>query len=173
MMINDDTARHSRLFKAWLEKLKHSFTVLSTDIQSVDYAKRAGVDEILFIKLKATIIDKNDAIISRTFFLRGPSVALLVVLICEGIEYVVLVRQSRPAIGTLAYPELPAGMVEEETVKGSALRELEEETHLTITTSQLIDLAHLFYDGQWDGVYPSPGACDEIVHLFACRKEVD
>lgn len=163
----------STLFRSWYQRASQFFTVQSVEIQSVDYCTKGDRIEVLFLKFKAELVDSHGQMLTQIFFLRGSSVALLVVLSCEGIDYAVLVKQVRPAIGGACYPELPAGMVENENIQSAALRELAEETGITVSSANLVDLCERFYGGAWDGVYPSPGACDEIVHLFLVTKTVD
>lgn len=162
----------SVLFKRWYKSVSKAFAVNSIEIQSVDYVKRKGLSVPLFIKLKAVFVDSAGRSFSRICFLRGPSVAILVVLVCEGVEYVVLVNQAQPAVGLETFPGLPAGMLDDETIHSAALREIEEETGLRFLPEDLTDLSAAFYGGAWQGIYPSPGACDEIIHLFSCCKEV-
>ncbi len=78
-----------------------------------------------------------------------------------------------PAIGKASYLQLPAGMADGKKDKVEvALREMAEETGLAGSRTEIVDLAARFYEGAYEGVYPSPGVCDEMVHLFLQRKRV-
>ena len=164
---------NSLLFKQWQTDLAATgFKTGEVTIQSVDYVIRDGHPVPIFIKCKADIIEPSGGCHQRIIFLRGPSVALLVVLETQIAEYAILITQTRAAIGRADYPELPAGMSDGGAVRLAAIRELKEETGLDAADGDLIDLCQLFYGGNWQGVYPSPGACDERVHLFLFRKRV-
>jgi ADP-ribose pyrophosphatase len=64
------------------------------------------------------------------------------------------VWQERPAVGARTW-ELPAGLIDHgESPLRAAARELAEETRLAGTLTPLTRF------------YPSPGFCDELVHLF-------
>ncbi|KAJ3005434.1 hypothetical protein HKX48_000686 [Thoreauomyces humboldtii] len=134
-------------------------------------------------------------------FARGGAVAVLVIVRPSGSgkgkgkgnhddddeERVVLVVQPRLPIADLAFPELPAGMIDDDAGRfaGTAARELEEECGIVIAEDELTDLTDLAYrnttttdddDGgkvKGQGVYPSPGGSDEHIRLFLCRKELD
>ncbi len=72
---------------------------------------------------------------------------------------VYLVRQYRHAVGQELL-EVPAGLMEEgETPEEAALRELREETGA---------LGTVRYVGDY---YPTPGYCEEIIHLFLANVE--
>ena len=59
----------------------------------------------------------------------------------------------------------------DDDVLGAALREMEEETGINPNIGEMIDLTREFYKGKWNGIYPSPGACDEVVRLFLYRQK--
>jgi ADP-ribose pyrophosphatase len=69
---------------------------------------------------------------------------------------VLLVRQSRPAIGSSVL-ELPAGLVDPgESAEQCALRELSEETGFA--AASIVPLVSF---------YSSPGFCTELLHIFS------
>lgn len=170
--MNQTDPKQSTLFRRWHDTVSKAFSIDSVEIQSVDYAVRKGVKSPIFIKLKAMVRDETGRSLTRTCFLRGPSVAILVILVCEGVEYAVLVNQGQPAAGIASHASVPAGMLDDNTVDSAALHEIEEETGLRFRSEDLVDLCEQFSSGAWRGIYPSPGACDEIIYLFYCRKEV-
>ena len=67
------------------------------------------------------------------------------------------------------------------TFSGGAAKEIQEETGLSIPESELINLTSLALSSSGDneneeklqeGVYPSPGGCDEFVPIFLWQKRV-
>ncbi|KAI0397679.1 hypothetical protein F5Y17DRAFT_320423 [Xylariaceae sp. FL0594] len=169
-------------FRKWLDTLTHSlslqhknpqhpfhadpYALQSIEIQSVDmWGARVG-----FLKLKADIRNGAGEHLGGSVFLRGPAVAMLVMLIpddapttttageeAEEERYVVLTKQPRVPAGSLDFTELPAGMVddadddgeEEETASsskvfaGAAAREIKEELDMEIPASELVSLTDL------------------------------
>ena len=100
--------------------------------------------------------------------------------------------QPRVPAGSLAFTEIPAGMLDDSgSFAGGAAKEIREETGLSIPSNELIDLTSLalssFRTAGGEGnneealqkaVYPSPGGSDEFIPLFLCqkrmkRKEID
>lgn len=102
---------------------------------------------------------------------------------------VVLTIQPRVAAGSLAFAELPAGMIDDGTFIGKAAQEIKEEVGIDIPENELHDMTKLALSNAstatlWrkpgsdpdpkDGIeerlqnaiYPSPGACDEYIPLF-------
>ena len=62
-------------------------------------------------------------------FMRGASVAILVILRCGGEEWVVLTKQPRMPIGMSSFPEIPAGMIDNSGTFGAAAKEMKEDGH--------------------------------------------
>lgn len=97
-------------------------------------------------------------------------------------KHVLLAIQPRVAAGTLAFAEIPAGMLDDSgTFSGGAAKEIEEETGLKVQAEELIDMTALtLSDDPHQGtgeklhkaVYPSPGGCDEFIPLFLYQKRI-
>jgi ADP-ribose pyrophosphatase len=91
--------------------------------------------------------------------IRHPGGAAVLPILPDG--RVLLIRQYRPAIGTMLY-EIPAGRLEPgETAQDCAGRELIEEAGFA--AAQLMPLG---------GFWSTPGFCDEYIHLFLGRELV-
>jgi ADP-sugar diphosphatase len=90
---------------------------------------------------------------------RGGAVSMLLVLKSPGNkDKIILTLQPRVPVPDLAFPELPAGMLDGSgNFVGTAAKEIEEETGLKIKEEELIDMTELAYGDQWRGMYPSAG----------------
>jgi ADP-sugar diphosphatase len=187
-------------FDSWLQTLSASLSKQQSDkahpfhacpyelhnieIQAVDwFGNRVG-----FIKLQAKIENDKKEWIPGAVFLRGPSVAMLLVLTPEDAsedeKYAVLTVQPRVAAGSLSFVELPAGMLDGGTFAGTASKEIKEETGIEVSEDELINMSELALGSSaspkgteakgelGNGIYPSPGACDEHIPLFLCNKTV-
>ena len=100
---------------------------------------------------------------------------------------VILTVQPRIAAGSLAFAELPAGMLDDSgTFSGAAAKEIQEETGLTVPQDELLDLTALALDGPVTAkaepsdreeklqraVYPSAGGCDEFIPVFLHERRL-
>jgi ADP-sugar diphosphatase len=109
----------------------------------------------------------------------------------EDEKYVILTVQPRVAAGSLAFTEIPAGMLDGGSLKGAAANEIEEEAKLKVKESDLIDMSQLAVEdvpvSTWTNtnsastslsetvekaIYPSVGACDEFIPIFLCQKRL-
>jgi ADP-sugar diphosphatase len=103
----------------------------------------------------------------------------------EDEKQVILTVQPRIAAGSLAFTEIPAGMLDANTSSfaGKAAQEIKEEADLEVKESELLDMTKLaLSDVQADdahaaetleeSMYPSPGACDEFMPLMLCQKRL-
>jgi ADP-sugar diphosphatase len=146
-------------FNDWVQNFDPKFTCSKITIQSVDYfGPRIG-----FLKLKADITF-NGKPIPGIIFMRGGAVAILVILECEGKNYVVLTCQPRAPMGSSNFLEIPAGMLDgSSNFAGVAAKELDEETGIKIDTSNLNFLGEMV---------PSAGGCDENIRLFVHKRQI-
>jgi len=182
-------------FKTWSGKVKnipiHSqppFIINKVTFQSLDMKKRGN--EVLFAKVKVNydLWDKKNFKYTNKdgfMFMRGSSVAILVVLIDRDTneQHVVLTQQVRMPVGIADFREIPAGVVDKgNKVAVQAQVELREETGLEIKSEQLLDLTALITTVRdlddvnsplkYDGMYPSPGGADESIRLYLYRAIV-
>lgn len=126
-----------------------------------------GTQRVGFLKLRAEVANSAGESLPGAVFLRGPSVAMLVMLIPDDApvsrpttpvnydteqRYVLLTVQPRIAAGSLAFTELPAGMVDSGDddddgdsgkFAGTAAREIHEELGIEIPASELVSLSDL------------------------------
>ncbi|OTB07417.1 hypothetical protein M426DRAFT_20120 [Hypoxylon sp. CI-4A] len=199
-------------FNNWLKQLTHSLTLQHTNpkhpfhndpyklhavqIQSFDLFGRPPNQRLGFLKLTASIRNAAGETLPGSVFLRGPSVAMLVVLVDVDTEerHVVLTVQPRIPAGSLAFVELPAGMLDEGgSFAGQAAQEMQEELGLEIPAEELRCLSDLAVaDGlsakenregeEGDGeeeeeglsaaMFPSAGGCDEFIKIFLFERRV-
>ncbi|EGC48946.1 NUDIX hydrolase [Histoplasma capsulatum var. duboisii H88] len=150
-------------FKVWLSTLQHSlsrqadpphefhaapYILRSIQIQAADFF--GGKNRLGFVKLKADVSNDNGEK-PGSVFLRGGSVGVLLILQpsdtpqnSEADKYAILTIQPRIPAGSLAFPEIPAGMLDDSgTFAGGAAKEIQEETGLIIPENELIDLTAL------------------------------
>lgn len=102
----------------------------------------------------------------------------------EGLEeakHVILTLQPRIPAGSLSFPELPAGMLDDSgSFAGGAAKEIAEETGLEISASELTNMTELAILAEssdskehlQQAMYPSAGGCDEFIPIFLWQKRV-
>ncbi|KAI9832780.1 MAG: hypothetical protein M1819_004000 [Sarea resinae] len=152
-------------FKNWIATLQHSLSLQHTntshpfhttpyklksiEVQAVDFF--GGGERVGFVKLRCEVKNDKGEGLPGSVFLRGGSVGLMIILQpddvalrCEDDKHVLLTLQPRIPAGSLSFPELPAGMIDDSgTFAGAAAREIQEETGLEIPSSDLINLTEL------------------------------
>ena len=152
------------------------YQLRSVTIQSFD---RFGGGRLGFVKLSAAVSNAAGESLPGIALLRGPSVAMLVMLIPEDSDerYVLLTVQPRVAAGSLGFVELPAGMVDDGTFAGAAAKEIEEEIGLVIKEDELVNLSALAEaapseEGLPAAMFPSAGGCDEHITIYSYEKRI-
>lgn len=167
---------------------QNPYKLRSITVQCVDRFGKKG--RLGFIKLKAEVSADDGQQFPGSVFMRGGSVAMLLVLTTESTgrstrrrkseadEFVILTNQPRIPAGTLSFTEIPAGMIDDSgTFSGAAASEIQEETGLTIRQDELVNLTELALASNDDtddvlqnAIYPSPGGSDEFMPIFYARK---
>jgi len=157
------------------------YSLRSVTIQSVDWFT---VNKLGFVKLIAEIKNDEGKSLPGIAFIRGGSVAMLMILRPKDSRderLVVMTEQPRIPAGSLSFLEIPAGMIDKEkNFAGAAANEILEETGFTIPRSELIDLTELALrksriqeTSLQSAMYPSPGGSDEFIPIFLWEKELD
>jgi ADP-sugar diphosphatase len=152
-------------FKDWCSKIANinassGYVLKSIQIQDYDkFGPRIG-----FLKLKAEIHDSENSPIPGIVFIRGDSVAMLMILIDEdGHKHTIFLRQPRAATGEMNFPEIPAGMMDNSgDFAGTAAKEIKEETGIIIHASDMMSMTF----NHPNGLFPSPGGCDEAIKIY-------
>ncbi|ATY61930.1 NUDIX family hydrolase [Cordyceps militaris] len=160
------------------------YVLRSVTVQAFD---RFGGSRVGFVKLAAVVSNGAGETLPAAALLRGPSVAMLVMLVPDDVpdggdeRYVVLTVQPRVPAGSLGFVELPAGMVDDAgNFKGVAAQEMEEELGMTIAEEDLTCLSELAAAGEVEeeeeglpaAMYPSAGGCDEHVTIYSCERRI-
>jgi ADP-sugar diphosphatase len=151
-------------FKNWVAQMNKDtrWKIESIHFQSAD----AFGPKIGFLKWKSPGTF-NDKPVPDIVFSRGNSVAVLPILRCNGMRWVVNVIQPRMP-GADIMGEIPAGMMDGKgCFVGTAAKEVAEETGIEIKETDLIPL------GQGKLFCPSIGGCDERIKLFVFIKDVE
>jgi len=154
------------------------YVLKSIQIQAVDwFGKRIG-----FIKFKAVVENGKKEKLPGGVFMRGGSVAMLMILRPKDARderWVIMTEQARIPAGSLSFKEIPAGMIDAGTFTGAAAKEILEETGLTIPESELKDMTALALQSAKNpeslkaAMYPTPGGSDEFIPLFLWEKEME
>ncbi len=153
-------------FQIWKQNLIHHGLKIN-GLEEI-YSKYRPNGEILFSLLLLDAEVPEGGKIPPILFLKGQVLSVLICLIdIETKEkYLLVVKQRRICDGSTTV-EHPAGMVDgkDEPIE-VAIREVEEETGLTISVEQLILLNSQPF-------YPSSGTSDEAMYLYYCEIEMD
>jgi 8-oxo-dGTP pyrophosphatase MutT (NUDIX family) len=158
-------------FLNWINKFNTTqITLISVTITDIDwFAAKPDPLKLGFVKCASEAYDYTTGkrIVSNISFIRGDSVAILIVVNVidstgenKPTDYVLLCEQHRLPVGK-RMKEICAGMKDAEgNILSVVLKEVEEETGFVIKSiKELIKLGQK--------IYLSPGGCDEGVELFA------
>lgn len=153
---------HALKFKQWKAVLEKNGIQFNSIVPLHLVHKPNG--EIIFALLNVDAQDKKGEKLLPVVLLRGHFVSVLTCFISQetGKKYLLLVKQYRVSNGEISY-EHPAGMCDSETDPYKvAVKEVQEETGLTIQKEQLTLLNQQLY-------YTSPGLLDEGGYFFYCE----
>lgn len=158
----------------WFSKLdKSQIDVRSITVTDINwFSAKPDPKKLGFVKFNIIALDKSTGkqIASNVVFLRGDSVAILIVVKVVSIdkmrtqEYVLLCDQMRVASGGRRI-EICAGMMDDAgDIASVVLKEVKEETGFDIKNKR--DLTEL------GSIFPSPGACDEEIFLYSWETTI-
>jgi len=188
-------------FKIWSNTLRHSlslqsksdhefnkapYKLRSINIQSVDWFGSGEKKRLGFVKFQTEVTTDDGAYLPGSVLMRGGSVAMLLVLQPDDVpadqekdKHVLVTIQPRIPAGSLAFAEIPAGMLDDSgSFSGGAAHEIEEETGLKVKAEELLDMTALAMENEQSdeklqkGVYTTPGGCDEFIPIMLYQKRV-
>ena len=151
---------NSLKFRDWRENAEK----IATSEVDVKRIRVVDVDffgpNVGFLKINCDVFRKSDgSFVPGISFIRGGSVAILVLVKVPELKqnYFLMTEQIRFPVGRYC-TEAPAGMLDEDgNFVGVAAKEIKEETGIVLERKSLHSLGSIF---------PSPGGCDEEIHLF-------
>jgi hypothetical protein len=202
--INEGSLLGFPAFKNWLKALKSNLGVQESPGHTFkhDPWRLTGVNihhvtmfdngNIGFMTIEAllkkdgTEPERKPTNLNRVIFLRGGSVAVLMILRPkESVKerYVILTEQPRIGACSTSFLEIPAGMLDDKSgdVVGKAMQEIKEETGLHVRGEELIDLTEMALESAVQGtkehlqpaLYMSPANLDEYIPLLLWEKALD
>ena len=159
-------------FVNWLHSILDTREINVTSIMITDinwFSAKPDPLKLGFVKcILSNAIDSKTGkkIMSNIVFIRGHSVAVLIIVkVLEKTEeqnvkyYVLLCEQMRAPMGK-KINEICAGMTDSEgNIMSVVLKEVKEETG--------INIKHIEELWPLGTIMPSPGACDEVIYLYA------
>lgn len=151
----------------WAEKIRKSGCTIN-NIKTIKEIRKKN-NELLFSLLDTEVISPDNKRLPNIVFIRGDACVIVTLLKNRdtGEEKFLMIRQWRIGNGQYSL-EFPAGMLDEhvDDPVGVAVRELDEETGLKVSESEIFALTE-------DVLYSSAGASDEGIYYFGCVKELD
>lgn len=156
-------------------------------VQAFDSFQLEDKEHIKFMKIFAEIENDRADWLPGVVFLRGSTVAVLMIIQpsdAPSEQHVIMTEQACVAAGSLSFLELPSGMVEDDTDMTSAVTRLfQEQIGITPIVNELINMTQmadslqnddlLISGGLTGAIYPSPNTCDERISMFLWKKEMD
>jgi ADP-sugar diphosphatase len=156
----EESLEQSHKFNLWKKNILKNDLQISK-IEEI-YSKKRYNGEVLFSLLLLDATTPEGDKIPPICFLKGEVVCVLICLIdsLTKEKYLLLVKQRRIAEGGFTY-EHPAGMVDGTiTPLAIAVQEVQEETGISITENDLINLSP---DKR---LFPSTGTSDEAMYFY-------
>jgi ADP-sugar diphosphatase len=152
--------------ESWIKTIESSGCTVESITPLSIQEKSNG--ELLFAYLNADVTSPEGYKLLPIIHLRGNAVLVVpeIANLKTGIKKFLMVKQRRIANGKINL-EFPAGMLDRD-IKNPALvavKELFEETGLSITEDQLFPLSDKL-------LYSTPGACDEGILFFGAKIEI-
>lgn len=162
-----ESLENAHKFKLWKTNLQTNGLKIN-NIEEV-YTRHRYNGEALFSLVMLDADTPEGDKIPPICFIKGEVVCVCIVLIDKETKekYLLLVKQRRIAEGGFTY-EHPAGMVDgTKTPLEIAVMEVKEETGITVSEEDLINLSPN------KRLFPSTGTSDEAMYFYFCQIELD
>lgn len=162
-----ESLENAHKFKIWKTNLQTNGLKIN-NIEEV-YTRHRYNGEALFSLVMLDAETPEGDKIPPICFIKGEVVCVCIVLIDKETreKYLLLVKQRRIAEGGFTY-EHPAGMVDgTKTPLEIAVMEVKEETGITVSEEDLINLSPK------KRLFPSTGTSDEAMYFYFCEIELD
>ena len=162
-----ESLENAHKFKIWKTNLQTNGLKIN-NIEEV-YTRHRYNGEALFSLVMLDADTPEGDKIPPICFIKGEVVCVCIILIDKETKekYLLLVKQRRIAEGGFTY-EHPAGMVDgTKTPLEIAVMEIKEETGITVSEEDLINLSPN------KRLFPSTGTSDEAMYFYFCEIELD
>ncbi len=162
-----ESLENAHKFKIWKANLQTNGLKIN-NIEEI-YTRHRYNGEALFSLVMLDADTPEGDKIPPICFIKGEVVCVCIVLIDKATKekYLLLVKQRRIAEGGYTF-EHPAGMVDgTKTPLEIAVMEVKEETGITVTEEDLINLSPN------KRLFPSTGTSDEAMYFYFCEIELD
>lgn len=160
-----ESLKDAHKFKVWNSNLLANGLTIHK-IEEI-YIKHRHNGEVLFALVDVDASLPEGGKIPPICFVKGSAVSVLICMEAEdtGEKFLLLVKQRRICDGSITY-EHAAGMIDKDDLPIEvAIREVEEETGLNVSSEQVKPLHTRPY-------YPSTATCDEAMYLFYCELKM-
>ena len=149
-----------QFYKDWLKIIKKNKNkILSKKILGV--VSRKGKVRSIFIDVK--VKTKKNEIFNRSILIDKPGVIIIPILYYKNTIYTILVKQFRICEGSETY-EFPSGQAENRNLYSEAIKELQEETSISIKKKEIKKL---------ESIQMITSSNSAIANYFYFKKKID
>ena len=149
-----------QFYKDWLKIIKKNKNkILSKKILGI--VSRNGKIRSIFLDTK--VKTKKNEIFERSILIDKPGVIIIPILYYKNAIYTILVKQFRICKGSETY-EFPSGQAENENLYSEAIKELQEETSITIKKKEIKKL---------ESIQMITSSNSAIANYFYFEKNID
>jgi hypothetical protein len=158
-------------FQDWLRAISSEKRL---EVSKVHFTSLDFLDaRVTHVKLKADVTFGNGTVVPGIVLSRGGFIAVLVILIHEGLRHVLLTRQPQVPVGSSSIPEIPVGLLDGEgRFAGAVATDLMRHCGIQIHRDELIDMTELAHGTEYPGMFASCGGTDEFHRMYLYQAHV-
>jgi ADP-sugar diphosphatase len=165
--VDMEKAIGAKSFTEWVSVIARNarIEISKLRIQSLDF-NGSSISSLKFVA-DAKV---GGNMVPSTVFMRGGTIAVLVVLKHGDERYTLMVRQPRVPVCKSSMQEGIEGMLDSDGNFSGASAKAMAQVGIEINESELINMTELAYGEAYPGMYPSCSASDEFNPIFLCRR---